>query len=236
MEIGRWNLREIGNDVYACLQPDRGLGWSNSGLINRGGGARRRHLLGSAAHAPDDRALRPGVEDARRVGSSTPITTAITAGATSCSRAPRSSGTALCAAAFGKEQPRAMQALRDARELRDPMLADFRRRPARVRLQRYRADAADDLVRRAPGSRSRRCGGRACSTSDPRTPSATSSSTCPSSASSSPATSCSACARRSAGRAPSPTGSPRSTASSRCSPRSSSRATARSAESRARAR
>ena len=31
-------LREIGTDVYACLQPDRGLGWSNSGLINRGGG------------------------------------------------------------------------------------------------------------------------------------------------------------------------------------------------------
>lgn len=31
-------LREIGNDVYACLQADRGLGTSNSGLINRGGG------------------------------------------------------------------------------------------------------------------------------------------------------------------------------------------------------
>src|SRR5262249_58744154 len=25
-------------DVYACLTPDRGLGWSNSGLVNRGGG------------------------------------------------------------------------------------------------------------------------------------------------------------------------------------------------------
>ena len=31
-------LREIARDVYACLQPDRGLGWSNSGLLNRGGG------------------------------------------------------------------------------------------------------------------------------------------------------------------------------------------------------
>ena len=31
-------LQEIGNDVYACLQEDRGLGTSNSGLINRGGG------------------------------------------------------------------------------------------------------------------------------------------------------------------------------------------------------
>ena len=31
-------LREIGTDVYACLQEDRGLGRSNSGLVNRGGG------------------------------------------------------------------------------------------------------------------------------------------------------------------------------------------------------
>jgi glyoxylase-like metal-dependent hydrolase (beta-lactamase superfamily II) len=31
-------LREIAEGVYACLQQDRGLGYSNSGLINRGGG------------------------------------------------------------------------------------------------------------------------------------------------------------------------------------------------------
>jgi cyclase len=31
-------LRQIVKDVYACLQPDRGFGWSNSGLVNRGGG------------------------------------------------------------------------------------------------------------------------------------------------------------------------------------------------------
>ena len=31
-------LREIARDVYACLQEDRGLGYSNSGLVNRGGG------------------------------------------------------------------------------------------------------------------------------------------------------------------------------------------------------
>ena len=31
-------LQEIAKDVYACLQPDRGLGWSNSGFINNGGG------------------------------------------------------------------------------------------------------------------------------------------------------------------------------------------------------
>src|SRR5690349_1130360 len=31
-------LREIARDVHACLQEDRGLGCSNSGLLARGGG------------------------------------------------------------------------------------------------------------------------------------------------------------------------------------------------------
>lgn len=31
-------LRPVAPDVYACLQEDRGLGYSNSGLVNRGGG------------------------------------------------------------------------------------------------------------------------------------------------------------------------------------------------------
>ncbi|MFP6664723.1 MAG: MBL fold metallo-hydrolase [Deltaproteobacteria bacterium] len=31
-------LVELGNDVFACLQEDTGLGKSNSGLVNRGGG------------------------------------------------------------------------------------------------------------------------------------------------------------------------------------------------------
>jgi glyoxylase-like metal-dependent hydrolase (beta-lactamase superfamily II) len=31
-------LAQIGADVYACLQPDTGLGASNSGFVNRGGG------------------------------------------------------------------------------------------------------------------------------------------------------------------------------------------------------
>jgi glyoxylase-like metal-dependent hydrolase (beta-lactamase superfamily II) len=31
-------LREIAPDVFACLQPDRGWGWSNAGLVRRGGG------------------------------------------------------------------------------------------------------------------------------------------------------------------------------------------------------
>ena len=31
-------LQELAKDVYTCLQEDKGLGWSNSGLVNRGGG------------------------------------------------------------------------------------------------------------------------------------------------------------------------------------------------------
>jgi glyoxylase-like metal-dependent hydrolase (beta-lactamase superfamily II) len=31
-------LREVASGVYACLQPDRGWGWSNSGFVARGGG------------------------------------------------------------------------------------------------------------------------------------------------------------------------------------------------------
>ncbi len=31
-------LKQVARDVYACLQPDRGFGWSNSGLVNRAGG------------------------------------------------------------------------------------------------------------------------------------------------------------------------------------------------------
>ena len=31
-------LRQLDRDVYVCEQEDRGLGWSNSGFIFRGGG------------------------------------------------------------------------------------------------------------------------------------------------------------------------------------------------------
>ena len=31
-------IEPLANGVFACLQPDRGLGYSNSGLVDRGGG------------------------------------------------------------------------------------------------------------------------------------------------------------------------------------------------------
>ena len=38
MRSGDMQLREIARDVYACLQPDRGWGWSNAGFVAGGGG------------------------------------------------------------------------------------------------------------------------------------------------------------------------------------------------------
>ena len=98
-------LVELAPVVYACLQEDRGLGTSNSGLVNRGGGL----VVDTFWDLPHTRELiddlRAGVGRTRRDASSTRITTATTAGATSSSPAPRSSATALCAETFGNEQP-----------------------------------------------------------------------------------------------------------------------------------
>ena len=89
-------LAQIGADVYACLQPDTGLGASNSGFVNVDGGLvvdtmwdlpRTRRMID--LYATVLAATRPAA-------CSTPTTTATTAGATSCSPrpAPRSSVTA----------------------------------------------------------------------------------------------------------------------------------------------
>ena len=60
-------LSLIGTDVYACLQPDTGLGASNSGFVNRDGGmvvdtmwdlSRTRHLIDLYASVAPDRARR----------------------------------------------------------------------------------------------------------------------------------------------------------------------------------
>lgn len=47
--MSRWQytkgLHELGNSIYAYLQPDGSLGWSNAGLITDGGLATRRYTL-----------------------------------------------------------------------------------------------------------------------------------------------------------------------------------------------
>lgn len=117
-------LREIGRDVYACLQPDRGLGWSNSGFINRGGGLvidtfwdlrRTQALIEQYARVWKDRAQR--VVNTHHNGDHC-WGNQLFAGAEII-------GHRLCAAAFGRERPEAMQALRDSGGFGDPALKPF---------------------------------------------------------------------------------------------------------------
>lgn len=117
-------LREIGNDVYACLQPDRGLGWSNSGFIRRGGGL----VVDTFWDLPLTREL---IETYRRV-SSQPAQRLVNTHhngdhcwGNQLFKEAEIIGHRLCAESFGKEQPQAMQALRDSGGFGDPNLADF---------------------------------------------------------------------------------------------------------------
>jgi cyclase len=119
-------LREIARDVYACLQEDRGLGYSNSGLVARGGGLvvdtfwdlphtrRMIDLYAGVLPAPARRVVNTHhngdhcwgnqlFEDAELIGHR------------------------LCAAAFGKESPAMMMALRDQADADDPAVAAFGR-------------------------------------------------------------------------------------------------------------
>lgn len=117
-------LRELGNDVYACLQPDNGLGWSNSGLINRGGGLvvdtfwdlpRTRQMMdlyGRVWRAPARRVVNTHHNGDHCWGNQ------LFEGAEII-------GHRLCAEAFGKESPELMQQLRDAPSLPEPGLAAF---------------------------------------------------------------------------------------------------------------
>jgi len=122
-------LREIARDVYACLQPDRGLGTSNSGLVNRGGGLvvdtfwdlpHTRQLIDTYARVWKGPARR--VVNTHRNGDHCwgnqlfPDAEVI--------------GHRLCAAEFGKERPEFMQTLRNGGGSSDPVLAAFARRLA----------------------------------------------------------------------------------------------------------
>jgi len=117
-------LHELAPDVYACLQPDQGLGWSNSGLINRGGGLvvdtfwdlpHTRDLIAQYARvwkAPAQRVLNTHHNGDHCWGNQ------LFAGAEII-------GHRLCAASFGKEHPSTMQAVKGLASSSDPALAGF---------------------------------------------------------------------------------------------------------------
>jgi len=119
-------LRPLARDVYACLQPDRGLGTSNSGLVDRGGGMvidtfwdlpHTRRLIETYARvwrAPAGRVVNTHHNGDHCWGNQ------LFPGAEII-------GHRHCAAAFGRERPEAMQALRHGAGSGDPTLETFAR-------------------------------------------------------------------------------------------------------------
>jgi cyclase len=119
-------LKRIAKDVYTCLQEDRGLGTSNSGLINRGGGL----VVDTFWDLPHTRQLidlygRVWPAPARRV-----VNTHHNGDhcwGNQLFHGAEIIGHRLCAAAFTKEQPQALQMLRNARDSADPAIAALAR-------------------------------------------------------------------------------------------------------------
>src|SRR5215211_6821664 len=115
-------LEEIATDVYACLQPDQGLGWSNSGFINRGGGL----VIDTFWDLPHTREL---IENYRRVWREAVRKVVNThSNGDHCwgnqlFEEAEIIGHRLCAEAFSKERPQMLQMLRNAAASPDPAIA-----------------------------------------------------------------------------------------------------------------
>ncbi len=122
-------LRGVARDVYACLQEDRGLGYSNSGLIQRGGGL----VVDTFWDLGHTREL---IENYARVRSEPPGYVVNTHhNGDHCwgnQLFPEAEiiGHRLCAEAMLKERPEAMQGIRDAGSSPDPALAAIAERLA----------------------------------------------------------------------------------------------------------
>jgi len=118
-------LREVAKDIHACLTPDRGLGWSNSGLINRGGGM----VIDTFWDLPHTQAL---LDCYARVTSDRPRRLVNThhngdhCWGNQLLADAEIIGHRLCAEAFGKDvQPAVMEALRTGPATDDTGLAAF---------------------------------------------------------------------------------------------------------------
>lgn len=119
-------LHQIARDIYACLQEERGLGTSNSGLVNRGGGLvidtfwdlpHTRQLLesySSVCSGPVRRVLNTHRNGDHCWGNQ------LFEGAEIL-------GHRSCAAAFGLENPTVMQMLRNATDSQEPAVAALAR-------------------------------------------------------------------------------------------------------------
>ena len=116
-------LREIGNGVFACLQPDKGLGWSNSGLINSGGGM----VVDTFWDLPRTREMIAHYERVWKEPAARVVNTHHNGDhcwGNQLFDGAEIIGHRLCAEAFGKESPELMQQIRDNAGS-DPNLAGF---------------------------------------------------------------------------------------------------------------
>lgn len=118
-------LREIATDVYACLTPDRGLGWSNSGLVNRAGGL----VVDTFWDLPHTRML---IDTYRRVAAD-PVRRVVNTHhngdhcwGNQLFDTAEIIGHRRCAEAFGKDAaPAGLQGLKNATSSADPAIASF---------------------------------------------------------------------------------------------------------------
>ncbi len=117
-------LEEIAQDVYACLQPDQGLGWSNSGFINRGGGL----VIDTFWDLPHTRDL---IDTYKRVWRE-PVRKVVNTHSNGdhcwgnqLFENAEIIGHRLCAAGFDKERPQVLQMLRNAGASPDPAIASL---------------------------------------------------------------------------------------------------------------
>jgi cyclase len=122
-------LREIAKDVFACLQEDRGLGFSNSGLVDRGGGL----VVDTFWDLPHTREMvehyrRVWKEPARRVVNT--HSNGDHCWGNQLFEGAEIIGHRLCAAGFGKESPAMLEAVRGATGSEDRALAALGRKLA----------------------------------------------------------------------------------------------------------
>jgi cyclase len=122
-------LRQIARDVHVCLQEDKGLGYSNSGLVARGGGL----VVDTFWDLPHTRRL---IDAYARVHPE-PVARVVNThhNGDHCwgnQLFPQAEliGHRQCAAAFGKERPETMQMLRSGAGSGNPVLEALARRLA----------------------------------------------------------------------------------------------------------
>jgi glyoxylase-like metal-dependent hydrolase (beta-lactamase superfamily II) len=119
-------LRRLAPDVYACLQEDRGLGCSNSGLVNRGGGL----VVDTFWDLPHTREMIRHYTEVWRGPAARVVNTHHNGDhcwGNQLFPDAEILGHRLCADAMGKESPAAMQALRNATDSADPAVAALAR-------------------------------------------------------------------------------------------------------------